>query len=106
MYDFAIAEYQFSELPSEFVPIAKAYEPKKDIPGPFWAVIFNGKVQGIYLDINDAVAHLLQIKAEVKAGKELRKKQVLADVATAKRFLEQRMEETDRNKSSDLGKTF
>jgi hypothetical protein len=106
MYDFAIAEFQFSELPNEFVPMAMAYEPKKDIPGPFWAVIFNGKVQGIYLDIKDAVAHLLQIKAEVEAGNKPRRKQSLADVATAKRFLEQRLEEIDRNKSSDLGKTI
>lgn len=106
MYDFAVAEFQFSELPSEFLPLAKAYEPQKEVPGPFWAVVFNGKVQAIYLDIKDAVAHLLQIKAEVEAGKEPRRKQVLADVATLRRKLEQRLDSIAQNKSSDSGKTL
>ncbi len=100
MYILATAYVVFEELSAEFQRIAKAYQPETDVPGPFWAVVFNGKILAIYLDVGEAVKHMLAVKLDMEEGREP-KRQMHKDVATVNRKLQQRMEKILRNRESE-----
>jgi hypothetical protein len=103
MYDLATALVFFQDLPAEFQRIAQAYQPEVEIPGPFWAVVYNGKVIAIYLDPKEAFAHMMAVKLDMDAGREP-KRQEYKDVATVSRKLKQVMEKHKNDSDSGLNK--
>lgn len=90
MLFLAISLITLDELPEDFQRIARAYQPEHPNPGPFWAVIFNGKILAIYLDPKEAFQKMLAVKLAFEQGEEP-KRQEYRDVATPKRLLEQKM---------------
>jgi hypothetical protein len=100
MFALAISLIDFEELPNHFVAIAKAYQPKKKVPGPFWAVWCRGKILAIYLDPNEALAHMLSVQKMLEAG-ETPRKQTIDDVNTLVLNLQRRLAAISRAKSSD-----
>lgn len=100
MFPLAMVLIDFVNLPADFQEIARAYEPEKTEPGPFWVVVHNGNYLGIYLDPKEALAHLLGVKATLEAGKAPRR-QRLSDVATLTRKLAQRREKNNRDEMDD-----
>lgn len=104
MFALAISLVDFVDLPSDFVAIAKAWQPKKNVPGPFWAVWFEGKIVAIYLDHNKALAHMLDLQPMLNTGKTP-SKQTINDVDTLVQRLKRRLAKVARDDSSDSTKT-
>ncbi|WP_074875379.1 hypothetical protein [Pseudomonas frederiksbergensis] len=104
MFALAVSLVDFVDLPSDFVAIAKAWQPKKKVPGPFWAVWFEGKIVAIYLDPNKAFAHMLDLQPMVNTGK-IPRKQTINDVDTPALILKRRLAKVAREDSSDSTKT-
>lgn len=100
MISLALVLIDYVNLPADFQEIARAYEPEKNEPGPFWVVMHNGNYLGIYLDPKEALAHLLGVKAALECGK-IPQRQRLSDVAAPKRKLAQRLERNNRHQQDD-----
>jgi hypothetical protein len=100
MISLAMVLIDYVNLPADFQEIARAYEPEKNEPGPFWVVVHNGNYLGIYLDPKEALAHLLGVKAALESGKTPRR-QRLGDVATLTRKLAQVREKNNRHQQDD-----